>query len=74
MDENPRPSRQRRRAPLTLEEAAEYLNINPRHLRRLVQERRITYTRVGKFLRFLPDDLDDYLLANRIVPSGRHRP
>ena len=62
---------------LTTEEAAERLNITPRHVRRLVFERRIAYCKVGRYVRFHPDDLAEYIAAHRIeVPgpsSGRLR-
>jgi hypothetical protein len=34
-------------------------------MRRLV-ERRITYRKVGRFVRFHPDDLAEYIAAHRI--------
>jgi excisionase family DNA binding protein len=61
---------------LTLEEAAERLNITPRHVRRLVFERRIAYRKVGRFVRFHPDDLAEYIAAQRVEvtrPAGRLR-
>ena len=42
---------------LTMEEAAEWLCTSPRHVRRLVFERRIAYRKVGRYVRFHPDDL-----------------
>jgi excisionase family DNA binding protein len=51
---------------LTMEEAAERLRTTPRHVRRLVFERRIAYRKVGRFVRFHPDDLAEYLAAHRI--------
>jgi excisionase family DNA binding protein len=51
---------------LTTEEAAERLNITPRHVRRLVFERRIAYRKVGRFVRFHPDDLAEYIAAQRV--------
>jgi excisionase family DNA binding protein len=54
---------------LTPEEAAERLNITPRHVRRLVFERRIAYRKVGRFVRFHPDDLAEYVAAQRIEVS-----
>jgi len=51
---------------LTLVEAAEYLNVNPRFMRRLVAERRITFHKVGRFLRFDQNDLDAFLDAGRV--------
>ena len=62
---------------LTTEEAAERLNITPRHVRRLVFERRIAYRKVGRYVRFHPDDLAEYIAAHRIEvlrpSSGRLR-
>jgi excisionase family DNA binding protein len=51
---------------LTVEEAAAYLSVTTRHIRRLVYERRLTHTKVGRLLRFDPDDLDEYLAARRV--------
>jgi excisionase family DNA binding protein len=51
---------------LTWEEAAERLNTTPRHVRRLVFQRRIAYRKLGRYVRFHPDDLDEYVAANRI--------
>ena len=51
---------------LTTEEAAERLNITPRHVRRLVFERRIAYRKLGRFVRFHPDDLAEYVAAQRV--------
>jgi len=51
---------------LTTEEAAERLNITPRHVRRLVFERRIAYRKVGRYVRFHPDDLAEYVAAHRV--------
>jgi excisionase family DNA binding protein len=42
---------------MTFEEAAERLGTTPRHMRRLVIERRIAYRNVGRYVRFQPDDL-----------------
>ena len=51
---------------LTWDEAAERLNTTPRHLRRLVFERRIAYRKLGRYVRFHPDDLEEYISANRV--------
>lgn len=50
---------------LTASEAAEYLGTTPRHVRRLAEQRKITTYYVGRWVRFLTDDLDDYLRRNR---------
>jgi excisionase family DNA binding protein len=51
---------------LTMEEAAEWLCTTPRHMRRLVFERRIAYRKVGRFVRFHPDDLVEFVAAQRV--------
>ena len=51
---------------LTTEEAAEGLCTTPRHVRRLVFERRIAYRKVGRFVRFHPDDLAEYVAGQRV--------
>ena len=51
---------------LTMEEVAERLSTTPRHVRRLVFERRIAYRKVGRFVRFHPDDLAEYVAAHRV--------
>jgi hypothetical protein len=35
-------------------------------VRRLVFERRIAYRKVGRFVRFHPDDLAEYVAAHRV--------
>jgi excisionase family DNA binding protein len=42
---------------MTFEEAAERLGITPRHTRCLVVGRRIAYRKLGRYVRFHPDDL-----------------
>jgi excisionase family DNA binding protein len=51
---------------LTVAEAAERLNTTPRHVRRLVFERRIAYRKLGNYVRFHPDDLTEYVAAHRV--------
>lgn len=53
------------RPPLDIEGAAAYLGVTVRFLRGLVAERRITHYKVGRLLRFAPDDLDAFLSAGR---------
>jgi excisionase family DNA binding protein len=52
---------------LTMDEVAERLNITPRHVRRLVFERRIAYRKLGRYVRFHPDDVAEYVAATRIA-------
>jgi excisionase family DNA binding protein len=51
---------------LTTEEAAERLNITPRHVRRLVFERRIAYVKLGRHVRIAARDLDAFIRAGRV--------
>jgi excisionase family DNA binding protein len=54
---------------LTMEEVAERLGTTPRHVRRLVFERRIAYRKLGRYVRFHPDDVAEYVAGTRI-PAG----
>ena len=56
---------------LTISEAADYLGFNERHLRRLVNERRITHVKDVKLLRFDVRDLDSWIEAHRREVIGR---
>jgi excisionase family DNA binding protein len=42
------------------------LGVTPRHVRRLVAERRIPFFKVGRFVRFDPGELDLWLEQNRV--------
>lgn len=48
---------------LTVEQAADYLNITDHFVRRLIRERRIPFLKVGRLVRLRRTDLDDYLAA-----------
>jgi len=52
------------------EEAAERLNVSLRFIRRLCHERRVPYTRVGKFVRFDVDELEAWIATQRVVPRA----
>ena len=54
-----------RRRLLDIDAVAEMLNTSVRHIRRLVQERRIPVVRVGRLIRFDPLDLDGWLDEHR---------
>ena len=53
---------------LTAEDAAERLGTKVRFVRRLVAERRIRFYKVGKYIRFHPDDLAAYIQDGRVEP------
>ncbi len=50
---------------------AEALGVTPRHIQRLVAERRIPYLKVGRFVRFDPGELNVWLDDLRVET---HRP
>lgn len=54
---------------LTVEEAAERMKMSPRHVRRLVQERRIAFHRLGRAVRIAPDDIATYVASTRVEPA-----
>jgi excisionase family DNA binding protein len=58
-----------RRRLLTLKQVAEVLNVNERHVRRLVFERRIPYFKWGHLLRFDPVELEKWLEQARIAAN-----
>jgi excisionase family DNA binding protein len=53
---------------LTLEEAAEILGTKPRFPRRLVAERRIRFTRVGRHIRIPESALHEFIEAGMVEP------
>jgi excisionase family DNA binding protein len=56
---------------LTTDEVAARLRATPRFVRRLVAERRITYVKVGRLVRFEEVAVIAYIDANRVVPLNR---
>jgi excisionase family DNA binding protein len=52
------------------EEAAERLNVSLRFIRRLCHERRLPYTKVGKFVRFDANELEAWITAQRVEPAN----
>lgn len=53
---------------LTVAEAGEYLGTGERFVRRLITERRISYVKLGKYVRLQRSILDSFIDAGR-VPS-----
>ena len=51
---------------LTVEEAAERLGTSTRFIRRLIAERRITYTKLGRHVRIAGRDLDAFVASGRV--------
>ncbi|HET9872062.1 MAG TPA: helix-turn-helix domain-containing protein [Propionibacteriaceae bacterium] len=52
---------------LNIDQAAVYLNVSVRFMRRLVADRKIRYYKFGKFLRFDPADLDAFAAAGEVA-------
>jgi excisionase family DNA binding protein len=51
---------------LDVEGAAAYLGVPETYVRRMVLEGRVTYYKLGKYLRFKPSDLDALVDAGRV--------
>jgi excisionase family DNA binding protein len=50
---------------LSIDELAEHLGVTVRHVRRLVAERRVPYLKVGRLVRFDPEDVAGWLEDGR---------
>jgi excisionase family DNA binding protein len=53
---------------MTVDQAADYLNVSVRFVRRLVAERRVPFHKAGALVRFAATDLDAFMLAGRVEP------
>ena len=51
---------------LTVEEAADRLGMSVRFVRRLIAERRIAYTKLGRHVRIAARDLDAFVASGRV--------
>ena len=51
---------------LTIDQLAEQLGSSPRHLRRLIAERRVPYLKVGRYVRFDPQEIAAWLDELRV--------
>jgi excisionase family DNA binding protein len=56
---------------LTVDEAAERLGMSARFIRRLIAERRIAYTKLGRHVRIAARDLDAFVASGRVEPRSR---
>ncbi|MEO7980319.1 MAG: helix-turn-helix domain-containing protein [Sporichthyaceae bacterium] len=59
---------------LNVDQAADRLGTSPRFIRRLVAERRIAFTKLGKHVRIDTADLDAFVAAGRVdsaMPANR---
>jgi excisionase family DNA binding protein len=52
---------------LTVTEAGDYLGTGERFIRRLIAQRRITYVKLGKYVRLQRSTLDAFIEAGRVT-------
>lgn len=55
---------------INIKQCAERLGTNERHIRSLIQQRRIPYHKVGRLVRFDVDDLEAWLASQRVPASS----
>ncbi|OLT28747.1 DNA-binding protein [Nocardiopsis sp. CNR-923] len=53
---------------LTVAQAAERLNTSERYPRRLIEERRITFVRIGRHVRIPENALEEFITAGTVEP------
>jgi excisionase family DNA binding protein len=53
---------------LTVEQAAQRMNMSPRYVRRLIAGRRIAFHRIGRAVRLTVADVDAFVAAGRVEP------
>jgi excisionase family DNA binding protein len=58
---------------LTVDQAAEAMGTSTRFIRRLIAERRIPYTKLGRHVRIAESDLINYVATGRVEPANRWR-
>ncbi|MGW5864685.1 excisionase family DNA-binding protein [Streptomyces sp. NPDC055239] len=58
---------------LTVHQVAELLGTTVRFPRRLIEERRITFVRVGRHVRIPEDALSDFVATNTVEPVAIRR-
>jgi excisionase family DNA binding protein len=56
---------------LTIDQLAAHLGVTPRHVRRLISERRLPFLKVGRLVRFNPKDIARWLNGSRLDPAYR---
>jgi excisionase family DNA binding protein len=57
---------------LTVLEAAERFGTSPRFVRRLITERRIAFSKIGRHVRLSASDVDAFIRAGRVEPWTQH--
>ena len=59
---------------LDIKAVAQRLGVSVRHVRRLVAERRIPYLKIGHFLRFDSEEIEEWIDQNRRPPIAHRVP
>jgi excisionase family DNA binding protein len=62
---------------LTAAQAGDYLGTGERFIRRLITQRRISYVKLGKYVRLQRSTLDAFIEAGRVTSEGQcpdHKP
>lgn len=57
---------------LSVDQVAEVLGTTVRFPRRLIEERRITYVKVGRHVRIPESAVREFIAANTVQPRQRH--
>jgi excisionase family DNA binding protein len=70
----PRTAETDRQPLLSIGEVAEWLGVGIRHIRRLVDDRRIPFIKWGHLLRFDPDEIETWLAHHRVKTRRPLRP
>lgn len=58
---------------LTVQETATELGTPVRFVRRLIQERRIRFHKLGKYVRIARADLEEFIASGAVTPSAPPR-
>jgi len=55
---------------LDIDGLAQRLGVSERFVRRLVEERRIPFHKIGRFVRFDPSDVERWIARSRVEPKS----
>ena len=58
------------RALIDVNQVSERMCVSPRFIRRLIEERRIRFCKLGKFVRFDPVDIEAWIEARPVDPAS----
>ncbi len=58
---------------LTIQQAAQVTGLSPHTIYKMVSQRRIPYVKLGGALRFNPDQLDQWIKQNTVMPMPEKR-